>query len=398
MGVVYKSNLVTSPNMDHAPEMQWGKAEVRLRKDARFGADDFTLWPQWHRDEVPYLACVPRKWFPGAPEQSKRFASLWWTPTRDDIKLPGSVLSSETGFVAGVEMDAMTKLKGPLVEEAETLVLKMKEGLAMGAVIPTLLPSLGSCISFLRHAWLALTDTAGSFEEKRMEVAEFQRACLEVMGMVNYFNWKTMRWDSGLEAIPKEPEWVIGCYVEDVNSAGMLWRMGVPVWLVRDKIAVLRSRIHIDSPTLSFLKPNDFEEEGVTLEVDEAFPVVYCSTPKTIAHYLAIQRFSRIRSVMWQRTTKGSVLTDAARLHATIQNAVTMRVSLADLRAQRAAGVGVVQTGPCSASTSSTASAVVAFGQGERSTYEFMIFSEFGKAAAKMSSAGKRPAKQAPCE
>ncbi|KZP28206.1 hypothetical protein FIBSPDRAFT_885806 [Athelia psychrophila] len=101
VGAVHKSWVVMSPNMDVVLDIQWGKLE-----------DNFTLWPQWHRDEVPYL-------------------------------LPGSTLSSEIGFIYGMEMDVMATLKGNLGEEVREVEGNMKDGLAMGAVLPTLLPSLG---------------------------------------------------------------------------------------------------------------------------------------------------------------------------------------------------------------------------------------------------------------
>lgn len=356
VAAVHKSWVVTSPNMNDVPEVQWGKTEVRLRKDSRFGKDDFTLWPQWHRDEVPYLACVPRKSFSCAPKESRPFAALWWTPTHEHIKLPGSTLSNEIGLLKAVEMDTMATLKGRLVEEAKDVMTNLKGGVGMGAVLPTHLPSLGSCVTFMVHAWLWLTDTAGTLEEKRMELAEFQRAWLEVKGMVNYFTWKTRRWDSAQEPMPAKPEWVIGCVVEDKSTAGMFWRMGVPVWLVRDKISVLRSGIHIERPGAGFLKPNDLEEEGIELEIDSSYPLVYCNTPRSIAHYLAMQRFSRVRTATVQRTLKGNVLTDAARLNSTVATARTMCIALADLRAQHVAGASGEEMIAGSTSALSTAS------------------------------------------
>lgn len=320
-----------------------------MRKDARFGPDDFTLWPQWHRDAVPYLACVPRKWFPTAPASSQPLAPLWWTPTHADIKLPGSTLSSEIGFIKAPEMDAMAELKGRLVEDAERVLKQLDGDLRMGAVLPTLLPGLGANLSFMRHAWIWLTDIKGTLEEKRMELVDYQRSFLEVRGMVNYFTWKTRRWDGALDPMPEEPEWVQGCFVEDKQTAGMFWRMGVPVWLVRDKITVLRSGIHIERPGTGFLDPNDYEDENIVVEIDDSFPLVYHDTPRSIAHYLAMQRFSRVRSVAEHRTPRGNVLVDVGRLSEVIGGANTARITLADLRAQRAASAGDVATSSTSA-------------------------------------------------
>lgn len=359
VGAVHKSWVVTSPNMNVVPEVQWGKAEVRLRKDSRFGQDDFTLWPQWHRDEVPYLACVPRKSFPGAPEESKAFAVLWWTPTHENIRLPGSTLSSEIGYIYGPEMDAMATLKSALTKEAEVVMVKMRDGMGMGAVLPTLLPSLGSSAMFMRHAWLWLTDTAGTLEEKRLELVDFQRAWLELKGMVNYYNWKTRRWDNSQEPMPAKPEWVIGCVADDKSAATMFWTMGVPIWLVRDKVSVLRSRINIERPGAGFLKPNDIEEEGIELEKDMSYPLVYSESPRGITHYLAMQRFARVRSVAEHRTPRGNVLTDVGRLTDVIGGAHTARIALADLRAQRAASTG---DEPAAATSSTSAPPAVSIG------------------------------------
>lgn len=402
--------------MYNVPEIQWGNTEVRLRKDARFGTDDFTLWPQWHRDEIPYLACVPRKSSLNVPEEGKRFAAFWWTPTPEDLRLPGINLSSDFGFLVGAEMDAMESLKSELTEEANAVLTKMQQDLGMGAVLPTLLPSLGSRLSFMRHVWFALTDTRGNLENKRMELVDFQRAWLEVKGMVNYFIWKTKRWDSGLETMPECPEWVIGCIVRDQMIAAMFWRMGVPVWLVRDKLSVLRSGIHIERAATGFLKPvpqkteaerKDDEEkwkrgervddeddavERIDMEIDLSFPVVYSDSPRSIAHYLAMQDFARMRSVVTLRTSRGHVLTDAESFNNTIKGARTTYTELSDLRARQAASLGGIP----SPSTSTSVPAAGGMGKSSSSTCRALADSTLGKKGQTTIRVGS--ARNAPCE
>lgn len=169
--------------MDHVPLISWGKTEVQLRKDARFGLDDFTLWPQWHQSPVSNLLCVLRKWFPSAPEGSKVLACFWWTSSHPDIKLPGAILSSKIRLIQVPEMAAIEELKGKLVKEAEGVLKKLGDDLGVGMILPMLLPGLGASVSFMRHTWLWLTDTVGRWRRNIWSLPTFNalgsrsRAC-----------------------------------------------------------------------------------------------------------------------------------------------------------------------------------------------------------------------------
>ena len=53
--------VITSPNSETIPGLQWGESDVQLRADYRYGPDDFTLWPQPYVEAACYLGAVPRK-------------------------------------------------------------------------------------------------------------------------------------------------------------------------------------------------------------------------------------------------------------------------------------------------------------------------------------------------
>lgn len=53
--------------------------EVYMRKDFRFGMDDYLQWPQC-TEGYPYMAAIPRR----PKTQNDPTAVLWWTPPNTD--------------------------------------------------------------------------------------------------------------------------------------------------------------------------------------------------------------------------------------------------------------------------------------------------------------------------
>ena len=61
VAAVIGNYLITTPNQDVIWFPPWGKRNIRLRADIRYGFDDPTLWPQPYMVNYPYLGTIPRK-------------------------------------------------------------------------------------------------------------------------------------------------------------------------------------------------------------------------------------------------------------------------------------------------------------------------------------------------
>ncbi|KAF7965751.1 hypothetical protein HWV62_42012 [Athelia sp. TMB] len=328
IGLIHKQHLVTSPNMTYVPKIVWSTiADVRLRTDMRFGMDDATNWVQWHRLELPHLPAIPRRPSSNSPPKAKRYECMWWLPEPRHLTHSMANAQSGVGKLFSKQMGEMGRLKDELVREADDIL----------QAVPTYVPGLGQALAQVRHTHTALTALSGEFLAKRLELGEFQRAWLELRGMINYYHWKRSRFERGHDTGPTTPEWCVGCFVDNFHIATEYWVMGVPVWLVRDKLEALRSGCYIAMPEVTSVSPSDIDDNFSTAP-EPNFPLVSCASPRTAQHHYAQRDFSRVRTAGLTRTSNGLTVTALPSVDAGMRgNFATTLVSVADLRAHTAA-------------------------------------------------------------
>lgn len=332
IGMIKNAQLITSPNATWIPDIQWQTSKVRLREDMRFGPDDYTLFPQWHHLTVPWLPAIPKP--PGRGEVSP-YAIMWYSPQRNDFTVvAGSDPEKRPGYVHQTHEPQLLALYTGLASEVHNLMTSLiaaQDATSMAKVL-----SSGS--TALRHAWVILTQFAAGFEEKRLELAEFQRAWLELKGMLNYFTWTMERVNALPGAPPRPTEACVGCIVQNAHIAMEYFDMGVPVWFVREKMNVLMGDVYIETATTLSVKLGDHGED-VSLVPDASFPDIYTQTPQLHLHFHVQQQFSRIRSVVQRRSVDGELVqTDTPRANMSRRDAGTMIIELRTLRMQTSAG------------------------------------------------------------
>lgn len=306
--------------MSYVPDLQLDQSVVRLRTNFRFGIDDCTQWPQWLRPSLPHLPAIPRQPSSTSPSYSRAFGVMWWTPKRSNFKLAEGIEGSTVGKLVGPEIDEIERLKGELVDETRRIMTEI-QGEKGDKAYTALVPGMGGTNTFLQHALLGLTLYNTNFEEKRLELAEVQRAWLEVKGMTNYYRWKRERYDQGHAFPSGAPEWCIGCFVDNSNAASMYWAMGVPVWLVRKKLDVYQSGIHIEMPTETTRRPAD-EENAIELTIQPGFPIIFTGSPKFPGHHEQQHLHARMRVTIPTETPTGLIYDPISRLRGDREAAV----------------------------------------------------------------------------
>lgn len=349
VGVVRGANLITSPNADSVPDLQLQRCAVGLCTDMRFGRDDYILAPQWYHDDYPHLAAIPKRPKHGDPSP---YSSMWHSPTRDlDFTLVDSYAADRRPGYVHKRLEAdLSKLTTDLCAEAHRVL----DGL------PAEPSPVAAALTCVRHAWLILTSTAASFEEKRLEFVEFQRAWLELRAMLDYRAWNESSARNLLQVPPAEPKRCIGCFTDSLHVAITLFDLGIPVWLVRDKMAVLQSDVYIQRATSRTVAPED-DDPPICVERDDSFPLIYVQSPRDKLHYLAQHKFSRIRSVVYAVSGAGkAVLPNIQREEMRRQDAATVVVELQTMRAQAAAAAAGPSNAPSTAVSSSSSSSSTA--------------------------------------
>lgn len=350
IGMIKNSKLITSPNATWIPEIQWQISAVGLHEDMRFGADDYTLYPQWFHPAFEFLPAIPKP--PGRGEVSP-YAIMWHTPGRGDFSVvEGSDVSKLPGYVHKAYETQLLTLYNGLLDEVERLILSLTAAQDTTTAARTFLAGT-TC---LRHAWIFLTTYAAAYEEKRLEFVEFQRAWLELKGMLNYYTWNRDRGPDPHNSTPRRTEACIGAIVENAHIAMQFLDMGVPVWLVREKMDVLQGDIYIEKPTSLPVKLGDHGEKA-SLVHDKSFPVIYTQNPQHALHYHVQHQFARIRSVVHRLSPTGQhVHTDIPHSQMTRRDASSILVDLQALRAQTSAGADTA----AASSSSSTSLATTA--------------------------------------
>lgn len=298
----------------------------------RFGRDDYILFPQWYHPTYPYLAAIPKQ--PGRGETSP-YAIMWYTAQPSDFTVTaGCADDKRPGYVHKRFEAELDGLRASLLEEVAGIDAELRQ--AQDAT--TTAGFLASASRCMRHAWMYLTTYAAAFEEKRLELAEFQRTWLELKGLANFYTWHRDRCDSVNDPVPREAERCVGCIVSNVPLAMMFHDMGVPVWLVREKFSVLMGDIHIGFPTDLAIKLGDHGED-VSLVRDPTFPEIYTQSPQHPLHYHVQHRFSRVRSVVISSTPAGTLTYKDIPVSSTHRrNTASILVSLQALRAQTSTG------------------------------------------------------------
>lgn len=346
--MIKDSKLITSPNATWIPDIQWQKSAVGLCEDMRFGKDDYTLFPQWYHPTYQFLPAIPRP--PGRGEISP-YAIMWHSPMRKDFTVvEGSDGVKMPGYLHKTYETELSALYTGLLTE----VYKIGDSLAAAQDTTTAGSTFRAGATCLRHAWSILTEWAAGYEEKRLEFVEFQRAWLELKGMVNYYTWHIARAAALPSATPRPTEACIGSIVDNARLAMEFFDMGVPVWLVRGKMDVLQGGIYVENGTNLAMKLGD-QGEGASLVRDTTFPEIYTQSPQHAMHYHVQHQFSRIRSIVERRSVAGErVLTDIPRSHMSRQDAGSTIIDLRILRMQTSAAADAA----AASSSSSTSSAL----------------------------------------
>lgn len=86
-----------------------------------------------------------------------------------------------------------------------------------------------------------------------------------------------------LQHMPRD---CVGCFTESLPVTMTLFNIRISIWLVREKIGVLRGNIHIKYAT-SYTTPPDCQSPSICIRHNNYFPIIYTSTPRDKNHYIA---------------------------------------------------------------------------------------------------------------
>lgn len=349
IGVIRGNYIITSPNMNWVPKLQLQKSSVQLCKDMRFGENDYMQLPQWYHDAFPHLAAVPQR--PSEGLESP-YGCMFSTPTsRDDFALLDARAADKfPGFLKPHIMAPLRPLKDELKADANRfLERRPTEGL-----LGDIQPQVSGAISALVHTWLVLDESAAGFEEKCLELAEFQRAWLDLKGMMNWADWSAEFDRTRLR--PTTPRLTMGCFTESLTMAMRLFDMNIPLWLVRPKAAVLQGKIYIKLATSRTWAAESLSPP-VCIQRHNFLQEIYNASPRVARHYIVQRAYSRTRPVSFHLDGLGQAVYRPIPHNDMGKDAHSIILDLATMRAQGPPlGESTSSTGAGSTATSAQAS------------------------------------------
>jgi hypothetical protein len=112
----------------------------------------------------------------------------------------------------------------------------------------------------MHSLWIKLSTVPTSFNRAQQLMSVFQRAYLELVGLVDYYkHFKPCI--NGEQATPEYVQDTIGAFVWDPNDADLLYRAAIPFWMIQPSRNIDQLRIKETSVLLgpqAFLELADF--------------------------------------------------------------------------------------------------------------------------------------------
>lgn len=270
-----------SPNSSDIYKPPLGVRSPHLYRDGCYGFDDRGRWPQIYSAKFEHFVAIPRF--------SSALAILWWEPQLSECTpIPGAADQE----ICVLNPDILKKFKVQ-IDNCCDAVWKAQE--AFKADEPALL------VTHLLETFDRLS-MGFSFRNVVQNVGELQRTCLELLGWVKFVTTFLPR--TFLRASEDNKSYdvdssIMGAFTYSIPVAQRLFRIGVPVFLIRP-FKLLPSNMNVFPSTPSELLDKSMGRGAPAIVTEEfmttrsgpyPFPTITTKFPG-VELQNALQRFS----------------------------------------------------------------------------------------------------------
>jgi hypothetical protein len=241
--------FIASPQMAWIPQPPLGEHEVFMRKNFRFGDDDYLQWPQC-TEGYPYMAAILRK--PINTNDPK--AVLWWDPpaeSADFVHIHSNLFKlSDSRFS---QLQGLVQESRSAVENYVTSHTPIHKDDLKSSILET--------ANVVENFWTRISVLPMVRTDLRHSIAELQRYLLELDA---FLAWETVyrKRIQGLEPATTKVDLRMGCFTYDPNVVSDFVRAGLPVWFIQSVNKLAHTRID----ELVHLRP------PMTIELNECQP------------------------------------------------------------------------------------------------------------------------------
>ncbi|KAJ7235745.1 hypothetical protein B0H12DRAFT_1076019 [Mycena haematopus] len=229
------------------------KHDVLLRKDSRYGTDDFILWPQRFSTRYCHLSVVRTK--AGATPSTE---IMWWDPAVEDFTTGNNdrTITGQFGHLTDTRLDALSKAIDDLRLDYDAYVAEATENKTAHA-IPSFLRTL---MYSLRAALERLRLVPSTFEQAVLAVRNLQRSFLETDAIIEYMRVYKPRMEAATGDAPRANVTLMGAYTGNPREAQQLHQAGIPYWYIRtaDKFSTekINELVDVVGPSQLDLEPH----------------------------------------------------------------------------------------------------------------------------------------------
>ncbi|KAJ3567634.1 hypothetical protein NP233_g6237 [Leucocoprinus birnbaumii] len=249
-----KENLIImTPNAEYLPHINLGPQYITFREDGRWGAEDWTQWPQWYFQGQEHFAFIPRK--PSVQDlQLHPLRRLWW--------------NMEEQYFVEVK-PGIGRLESSVAQELyEIRAALMKEVDCCRCYDGAIFQKLHAAANGMRFCTSTLLYTPQSFVNTLLTVTSAQRFCLTTRALLDKITkWDNVRLSDDIHVVDNS---IMGCVTDRPSLVEEMYAKGVPVWYIcsvdylPEDIAILGQQIPI--------KPH---EMGVVMKQWKGAPPFY---------------------------------------------------------------------------------------------------------------------------
>jgi hypothetical protein len=268
-------HFITSPRTNYIYMPPLGTRTVTLRKDFRYGEDDFIQWPQPYSVASCHFMCIPRR---PQNESDDPLDRLWWTPGFDGFESNGSTLSTAIGKVVWYSLQELKKA-------TDTVLDRARKFLRSNICKPTHRTHVSLMVTTIHNTLCRLEFIPTTRREAFIGVATVQRNALELLGYIDYMQVYLPR-ITGEHPPATSVGHLVGTFTADPAVVQECVAAGVPVWHIRQWMELEHTRVD------ALVKP--ISPESLII-IDQAEPP-FC--PAYVGSAFAFDKIVAIRNQM----------------------------------------------------------------------------------------------------
>jgi hypothetical protein len=258
--------IITSPNCKNICDPPLGgDRTIFHRSNLRFGDDDELQWPQPFLKNYGHLCCIRKR-----PPQGDIMEVMWELPQRADFL-------QDSGGLCGVGKLHYRVLEG-LHRWSEQVLDRSAE--PKFRAVP-LMTQLAQVLKLLLHHLEFISVT---FRATQIIVCETQRILLELRALLDYQELYRPRMDMAASFSVNAS--IMGAFTNDLVECDTLFRIGIPVWLIRPYTELSSIRVKA-------LTQIQFASGTIPLDPPSgsSLPTVYVGPANCLEKYVAIANY-----------------------------------------------------------------------------------------------------------